>query len=406
MLARSGRAEWRGQWMIPIAGMIGISGGSIFVYSGGVLMPEMTRALGWSRAEYSTGFLASVLVGMIAMPVVGRVVDRVGARPIALLGSCVFPIVFSLFGLVSGVLVGWWLLCFVAGLFEALKSPPVWLSGVASRFDASRGLALAVTLCGNGLGAAVWPVLATHYVALVGWRLSFALLGLSWLVVSVPLTLLFFRPARVIAADRPASPSRSEYRTVLRLPGFWLLALSGSLFTLAVTSITLHLVPMLRDNGITPVAAASVAGMLGLAAMVGRLCCGVLLDRLPAKLVGPVAFLLPLIGILILLVKSGSFGLAAVAGVLIGLGAGAEYDIVAYVLSRNYGVRLFSGLLGIVYSVIAVSAGIGPIIAGKVYDTTGTYTIFLLATLPMLVAGAVIIRLSPVAKHARPQALD
>ena len=394
-----GPAEWRLAWPLPFVVMLATTGASLVVYSAGVFMPLVTASLGWTRGGFSSGFMISTLVGLIAMPLSGRMADRWGPRPIALAGVAALAVAMSALGLVDGVLWHWWLLFVLFSLSGSLMAPSILTMAVVSRFEATRGLALAVALSGNGLAAAIWPPLATLYTAALGWRMAFAALAASWALVTFPLLFAFFRARRDLpsAHHRPHAADRETagYAAALRSRPFLCLGLGGTLFIVAGVAILVNLVPILRDRGMTPGVSAGIAAVAGVSAIVGRILIGFLLDRIQARPIAVFAFLLPAAASLILLIAGGSIPLAILAAVLIGLGMGAEMDIATYLAARYFGLSRFSGVFGVIVAFYGVGAGLGPLLGNIVYDRTLSYTPLLFAAIPLLMTSAALIAALP-----------
>jgi predicted MFS family arabinose efflux permease len=393
MTSLSARPEWASAWPLPIVAMFGVAGSVIFPYSGGILMQEMTTTFGWSRTQFSTGFFVQTILNLITLPVAGWLVDRMGSRRVVLLGIVPYVLSLSLFELANGAIWQWWLLCALLAACQALVCPPVWVTAVVGRFHASRGLALAVTLAGLGVGTMIWPVLAAFYLRTLGWRTTFAALALSWAVVAVPMTWkFFFGPSQSVAMAR-AEPR--SYGTALRSRTFLCLIVASGLFSSAYFGAIVHLVPLLRANGLDLATAASVSGLAGLFGIIGRLSTGYLLDRLPTRPIGVVVFLSPILTSGLLLSGRGSLLLSAIAVALLGLAVGAEYDIVTFIAARRFGREVFGSIYSIFTAIIALCSALGPILAGAVFDRTGSYDLYLVIMMPMVLAGAMLIARVP-----------
>jgi predicted MFS family arabinose efflux permease len=109
--------------------------------------------------------------------------------------------------------------------------------------------------------------------------------------------------------------------------------------------------------------------MLGYAIIIGRLTLGFLVDRLPPALVGATLILLSAVSSLLLAQNVAP----TVAVLLLGLCAGAEVDLLAFLFSRLFGLRHYAAIYGCGISAFTAGAGIGPILAGRVHDATGSY---------------------------------
>ena len=388
------RQEWARMWPLPFVAMLGVAGAGVFAFSSGVFMDELGRDFGWSKTEFTSAMTVTLLVSLVMIPLIGRLIDRIGPRPIALFGIIPAALGTAALGLANGSVWQWWVLCTVQALGCVIVVPPVWLAAVVSQFHASRGLALAVGLAGSGLGTAVWPMLAAVFVEHLGWRLAYPAMALCWAALMLPLTFFLFRsaPARAVPAhvaqDHPAGYARSLFSRT-----FLCLAASGGIMILICYGLMIHFVPILRGEGLDLPTAAGLAGLAGLCSILGRILTGILLDLMPSRLFAVLVFLLPLVVCILLLRAEGAFPLLVLAAVLLGLAMGAESDILTYITSRRFDPSLFGSLYAVIQTVLAVTSIGGSIVAGALYDVAGSYTLFLTALVPLSIVGALLVSL-------------
>jgi len=389
--------EWAKMWPLPFTALLGIAGSAIFAYSNGVFMIEMTRAFGWSRTEFSSAFAVQTVLGLIIMPLAGRLTDRIGPRKVVLAGIIPYIIAFSFLGTATGAFWQWLVLCLILALCTALIAPPIWLAAVVGRFSASRGLALSVALAGVGVANGLSPILATWYAKLFGWRLAFPALVVTWGVIIIPLSLLFFLGPRDVGAAAPPQPRTAfRYSQIFKTRTFIFLTIAGSLICCIVFGLTLHLVPILRGNGLSPTTAAGMAGVVGLFAILGRIGTGYLLDNLPTPALATGMFLLPILVSTLLKVGGDSLIASVVAVALLGVTAGAETDVVCYLAARQFGTRVFASVYAVISSMFSICAACGPLLASALYDLRGSYDAFLMVTVPIALVAAGLIWALPV----------
>jgi MFS family permease len=155
-----------------------------------------------------------------------------------------------------------------------------------------------------------------------------------------------------------------------------------------------HLSALLTDRGITPRDAALCASMLGGSSLLGRIGVGWLLDRLFGARVALVVNLATAAGIF-LLARANSFPVGCLAAALIGIGAGGEAAITPYLLTRYFGLRAFSTLYGLTWTFYAAAGAIGPVILGRAFDLTGSYSSLLLTLAVALALAAALNLLLP-----------
>src|SRR5690606_27069803 len=127
---------------------------------------------GWGRVELSAGLMIVTIVSIAASYFVGRLIDRVGPRRIALPGLAAYCVAFSSFSLLTGPLWQWWLCWSLLAIADQATKPTVWATAITSRFTASRGLALAIMMMGTSVASSVNPIIATFLIDNYGWRFA------------------------------------------------------------------------------------------------------------------------------------------------------------------------------------------------------------------------------------------
>ena len=164
------KQEWAKYWYLPILAGIGYATSTMYVYSLGPFIEPIQTELGWSRAQISLGVtITSGTAGLTSIPI-GMLIDRIGPRRVGVLGLFCVCVAFALLSTATGSRLNWIALWFGMAFATMLVQAMVWTSAVNSRFVASRGLALAVTLSGASFAAAVFPVVAA-------WRREIARAG-------------------------------------------------------------------------------------------------------------------------------------------------------------------------------------------------------------------------------------
>jgi MFS family permease len=390
--------ELRRNWRILPPSLAGITLCSVHGYSLGVMIVPLEREFGWPRAEISGGLFIIALIALIAAPLTGLATDRLGPRRIALAGVLAFCGCLALLSTATASVVSWWLLWAVLGLGNMLILPTVWTKAINSRFDANRGIALALALCGTGIAAAFVPSLTNLLIEGFGWRQAYIGLGLIGALAVFPLVWWLFRPAErtVDAASHDTlqaggvASSGVSIRRGLTMPSFLKLAGAIWLFSIALCALTTNAVPVLLARGMTAATAAGLAGLIGIGSITGRLVGGLLLDRFDAAKVAAVSVLMPVVSVLLLLGFPGSEVAAALACLVIGLSVGTEVDCAAYLAARHFGMRSFGTLFGTLNGLMLFGNGIAPVVANHVYDVTKSYEMVLWFQIPACVGTALL----------------
>ncbi len=390
------REEWARSWALPFVAALGVAGANLFPFASSLLLMPLTSTFGWTRAQFSLGLILQIPIGIVAGPFFARLVDLHGPRRVLLFGIPGAACGFSLLAFVGPSIWQWWSLVALLGLMVAPVLPIAWMAAIVARFDVSRGLAMAIALAGIGLGAAIWPVLGALAIRTLGWRAAIPALGVGWALVVFPLSLATLpRGSREQAARLSPGPNKVPMGGTLRSRTTLSLIAAGSLFIMAIHGVNLNLVPILSGLGYSLPRSASIAGLAGLFAIVGRILTGLLLDRLPTRPLAIAMFLLPLITLALLLCATSTGWIVVAAVALLGFSLGSESDIIAYIASRRIDPRVFAFTYAIASAVFSMCSAIGPFLANHLYDAHHSYRPFFLAAVPAILLGAVFIALVP-----------
>ena len=369
----------------------------------GVFMPFLIEAFGWTRGQVSMGFSMSLIPMVFAMPLIGRLVDRFGAKRVILPAALVFGLLVASLSMLTEHIWHFYGIFILMGLVGAGTAPLAYSSVIAHWFDRKRGIALGVTMVGLGLGSSVMPSVAHVLIDTLGWRQAYLLLGVAVIMVTVPVVGLFLRERPEMLGLRPDGEPRPHagsvqgmsIREVSRTGTFWLMCIVFFLMGMTVIGCLIHLAPMLMDHGVSGRTAALATSTVGVSLVFGRVVAGYLLDRFFAVRVATV-FLLG-VGLSILLLWSGvSNWLVFLAAFMVGMGLGAESDIIPFLVSRYFGLKSFTEIYGYTNASFTLGGVVGPWLMGAGFDQFGSYR-FVLAGFGVatLVSLALITQLSP-----------
>jgi predicted MFS family arabinose efflux permease len=156
----------------------------------------------------------------------------------------------------------------------------------------------------------------------------------------------------------------------------------------------IHQVPILIAAGVTPENAAWLAGLGGLAGILGKIVTGALVDRYRANWVGGVTLGATALVFAFLLDGVRSPGLIVAAILINGYAASTKLQICTYLTTRYGGLRNFGTIFGFMSILITSGSALGPLLAGQAFDRTGGYEPFLIAgTIGCFVCGVLIVTL-------------
>jgi MFS family permease len=401
------KVDLNNPWWVVFGSVLGllVGNGPIMQFTFGVLLTPVSREFGWSRGTVSSAIVTGLWMTALATPLMGRLVDRFGIRAMALPALAVFSLATASVALVPRSPAAFTALYALMGVAAAGQTPMVYAKAISVRFDDKRGLALGIAMAGVGLGAAIVPQFAQALIADAGWRVAYVGLGALTFVLAFPaVALLVGRQASTPLLRGPGAGNVSTApvqglsgREALRTPRFWLLAISFFIVAAACGGTVAHMVPLLTDRGVSPRMATGVLSAAGIALIGGRLLAGYLLDRIFAPYIALVFFLSPTIGIVLLATVSHA-ALAAAGAVLVGIGLGAEVDLIAFLSSRYLGMRSFAEIYGYLFAIFLLGSGLGPFAMGVSFDRMGSYrTILACFGCALLFASLLLLRLGPYA---------
>ncbi len=371
-----------------------VSFASIVVYTFGIFLKPLTLSFHWSRGEVSLAFTLAALTVAVCSPVLGHLLDRYPARRIVLPCTLVYGLAFGSMAFLTPHLWHLYVIYVVLGAVGNGTTQLAYARVVSAWFDKHRGQALASVMAGSGLGSMVFPPLAQWLISNYSWRTAYGVFGVVILVIAMPLASLFLREpegANMLPAE---GDGKQEGRS-----GVWsipFLGIAGALllFSFATNGLNTHWAALLTDQGAAAAEAALVLSIAGMAALGGKLGTGYLLDRFRANRVAALLLTLCALGF-VLVLRGYQWPVAITSAILIGVGMGAESDVVPYLLTRYFGLERFGRLYGYTWCVYAVAGATGPLIMGAVFDHTGSYHAVLMVSLGMVIGAAALFGLLP-----------
>lgn len=394
-------------WKPLVGAMLGVSAGltGIVFYTHGVFVLSITEEFGWSRGATQFAFSFVMMSAALTGPVIGGLSDKFGARRVALISMFALSLSFASLSLTTDNILVYYALWILMSVIAAGTFPVTWTRGVNSWFDKSRGLALGMTMMGTGLVAAIGPSYAAWLIESFGWREAYQAIGATLLIVAFPVAYFFFRErdAKDVAIHSPAANTGVTLREALSDYRFWAMGIALLFICYGVGGLITNLVPMLTDKGLPIDYAVGQAGLVGIMVIVGRLVVGYLIDRVWAPAVACVFLILPAASCLILAQTMPSGIMISMSALAIGLAAGAELDVIAYMSSRYFGMKNYGKIYGAQFVFFAIGSGAAPAVFGWSQDVTGSYELILYSTAALFVVGSLLMLLMgpyPVFKDA------
>lgn len=393
-----------GWWIVTAAAAgLAFSPGPVAFYSLGVFMQPLMDEFGWVKADVAFAVTILTMAIILATPLVGLFVDRIGPKRVLLFSMVAFAGGLSSVAFVQS-LTQFYIAYAVIGIGGAGANSMAYMKLMSAWFDRKRGLVIGIASAGMGLGFTIVPVLTETAMAYGGYRGAYLVLASVILLICAPLIAVIARdsPEQMglspdgVAATKPREAAASAHsphgftlKQSARMRQFWILILiflpvGGVTYALAV-----HLVSIVSEVA-SRETAIQAATVLGIAMMFGRVVAGLLFDRLFAPTVLSVIFVSAAIGSAIFAVDASHWWIY-VACILIGFCSGAEGDALAYLVSRYFGLRAFGKIYGYVFSAMMLGIAIFPYLFARDFDAAGSYFRSLMASVIAFVGGALVL---------------
>ncbi len=444
-------SEWSKGWPIVLASLIGIMLclSPLPYWALAVIGAELAKEFGWDRPTISAGFLYMTAGVLVSAPIAGLLVDRIGARKVLLPSIVALGLGTMSFSLMTPDPRVFYFIFFVTAVLGTGTLPITWTKAIVNNFDRHRGLALGIALTGTGIYGFIATPSIQFVIDNFGWRVAYVSVGILPLLFSLPLAYLLFRDEKEETALKSVDGTGTGRLLLLglafaaalfiamqivtalagfvgvialmalcliaylifvyakhsdsggALPGmtlkqsmsdyrFWVILVAFLLLGAVVSGIIANSKFILLDKGYSAQDATHLligAGVIGLATMVGRILGGILVDYFWAPLIAFVFMSVPALGCFIL---AGDYGIwmNVLALVLVGLSAGVEFDLMAYFVSRYFGMKSYAIIYGLIYAAFGLGSGTSPVIFNIIRGGESDYSYVLTIVAIGFVIGA------------------
>jgi MFS family permease len=363
----------------------------LVMYSFSLYVQPLTADFGWGRAAIMLApSLSNIMTGLFS-PVVGRLLRSYGARYVMVFGSIVMGAGFSLLAWVRE-LWHFYMLFALIGIGGAAIGVVSTTSIVSNWFQKRRGWAIGILGMGIGAGGFAMPLLVGNFlIQSFGWRTSFLVSGVMIALTVTPLALLVIRlrpeymglhadgivPAATDNSKRNERSSESDVNLqgALRSLSFWAIAVSFACFNMANMIMFQNHAPSLRDTGFTVAVAATAISLAGIGSTIAKFSFGWLCDFISAKYVLVAGIVLQAVAVLLLMNIGADSPTVFVwtYAFLLGLSFGSWLPAMTIMVGRNFGTTYYGIIYGTLNMMLMIFSAIGPVVAGLIFDTFGSY---------------------------------
>jgi MFS family permease len=409
------RKIFYGWWIVAASVVLNFVVGGTFIYGFTVFFNPIRNTFGWGAAVTSVAFTLQRLETGFLEAAAGFLVDRVGPRKLMLGGWSIVGLGFFLMSRVNS-LWGFYGSFMVIAVGMSFAAFIVIFATIANWFDKKRSRAMTLVVTGFGASGLLVP-LVSYAVGGLGWRETLVIVAVVAWVIGIPLSSVMrhkpeqygYLPDGVNLADGSRSANLNDpestgetagddsvssdigltLREAIRTKAFWLLAVAFFFQFIGASAVMVHLVPYLESVEVSSTLAATVVTGVTVSSLIGRLGFGLLGDFANKRYLITVGIALQTIGVFILsLVSSDRLWLIIPYLLTYAPGFGATVPLRLALLADYFGPRHYGTIMGIM-TLISMAGGLAsPIIAGWIFDTTGSYQLawqlFALITVPAL----------------------
>jgi len=361
-----------------------------------VFFLPVVRHFGWSRTFFSLLVATAPLAAGFSSPGIGSLMDRHGERRIMIAGATMVGLSFLALSRADSAPAFFAIFVILGIGITASTFIPAALV-ITRWFSEQRGFALGIAFAGIPLGGTAMAIVANQVVNYGGFRAGYIVMAMPILFLVVPLLAMFI-PTSTEKQKREAEQAPTEeslfgleVSEALRSRSFWMIAIAEVLFVTAGVGLRVHLVPFLTGLGYSPTRAAEVLSATFVFSAIGTFVIGRVVDKLGGRTTLVLVFVGAAGGIAALLAASYSIAVAAFI-LIFGLAGDTPAAIFPIAVTESLGAKRLGGLLGLLALCRTVGFAFGPVIAGRIYDRSGSYTGALLVFVASEIVSMLLIR--------------
>ena len=411
------RSDWKlskvfyGWWIVSACFLTSVIISGIAIYGFTAFFEPIQEEFGWSYTQISVAAsIRGVEVGLLA-PLVGVLLDRGGPRRIMFGGAIISGLSLILLSRTNslGIFYGAFVLMAIG---ISGSSPTVMVTAVANWFRKKVGIATGITVSGMALGGILLPLIV-KLIDLFDWRNALFIAGLAVWVIAVPLSLLVrHKPEQygyrvdgeegnTITPYDGSTPARSVEVSIgakqaLKSRPFWHVVLSMVCNFIVVTAVIVHIMPYLSSVGIARSTSSLATMTVALASAGGRLGSGWLGDKYDKRRVATGCFAITGLGLLCFTYTSDErMWLLVPFIILFGIGYGGNNTMRAALLVEYFGRGKIGTIYGFMMGMLALSGIAGPVFAGWIFDTRGSYYVALITFVGLIFVALIIMATAP-----------
>ena len=389
-LTRPIRDSWLGVGVLFLASALAVGSSS---YAFGLFVQPLEQAFGWPRTAISAS-LSFAAVGSLASPLLGRLMDRLGARQVMVVSLFLGGLSFLLRPLMSQ-LWHWYVLSFLQFvLFNGMSFLPAGrLIGIW--FDTRRGRMMGLVMMGSNFGGLTLPMIAGLCLATFSWEAAYLSFAFLFFAIAV-LAMLFIRESPRNAPGSSQSERTDEAlrltgldaREALRTPFFYAITFAIMMASFSYSTILAQVGAHWVAEGLSTTSVSIALGLLATAGMAGKVLYGLLAECWGARCCLVVNLAAQIVSV-VLMVAFSNPPLVWVSASVFGLHMGGYGTLVPLIVQETFGLRHYGSISGLISMATVIPYTLGPLMAGVSYDLWGSYSPAFLAVTGLFALGIV-----------------
>lgn len=370
-----------------------------FTYAFSLLVPPVREEFGVGLEQIMYAMTGMTVLNLFVSPVAGMLVDRFQVRWVMAVGALTCGAGLWLLSTVTSVTAFIAVFALTASVATSLATTTATSAVISRWFTVSRGKALGIAAVGTSVGGAIVPKVMATWIGDEGWRAALEHMSFAVLLLMLPLVVLLIRgkPGDVGMMPEPApgraGTSNDEALTtgqILRSRGFWFLGICLGLLFSAYSGMMSNMGPYMANLGYPKDSAATLLMSVAIAGLVGKVLFGMAADKLTPKLSLEAAQVFAFSGFILLAIEP-SYPLLILSCALIGLASGGMLPSWGAMMALIFGVQSYGRAMGLMGPVLTLCIMPSYSIAGRIFDSTGSFTVVFLTFAGMLVPSALLL---------------
>ncbi|MCH7736890.1 MAG: MFS transporter [Chloroflexi bacterium] len=401
--------------------VVGASGSAVFarmapsITTLTIFILPLSQQFGWSRTLISGSVTAGALAALVLSPAIGWAIDRYGVRPVLVVSMVVLGLAMTSLAWATVPLTFY--IAFAAARVVFHTPAPIGASTVVSRwFIRKRGRAIGLIFLCGAIGGLVFTMMAAQMIEHFSIKAAWISVGVVVLAVSVlpSLFLVVERPADIgllpdddrdpQPVDKGSNGLSDDSWTVaetLKTRSFWILFFMGMALLGVSTGVNVHIGAYYRDQGLTLTLAATAIGFSWVVAAFSSIAWGRLLERIEGRYAYSMVFMLLGSSTLFLLTVDDIGGAFVAAAILGSVSAGTNV-VMSIMYANYYGRDSLGRIRGISETGVLLGQSAGPLLAGVLFDSRGSYSfVFLLFGGIALACSLIVLMAKPPVRPAK-----